>query len=96
MIYFRIISPILFISFQFWEPHWWWNYLCAHLQKAVDRGFEPQSGQTEDYKMGVFCFSPKHAVLRNKSKTGWLRIRMKYLSVATYLSMECCFSELTL
>jgi hypothetical protein len=27
---------------------------------AVDRGFEPQSGQTKDYKIGICCFSAKH------------------------------------
>ena len=35
---------------------------------AVDRGFEPQSGQTKDYEIGICCFSAKHAALRRKSK----------------------------
>jgi hypothetical protein len=38
---------------------------------AVDRGFEPRSGQTKDYEIGMCCFSAKHAVLRRKSKD-WL------------------------
>jgi hypothetical protein len=38
---------------------------------AVDRGFEPQSGQTKDFKIGIYCFSAKHAALRSKSKD-WL------------------------
>jgi hypothetical protein len=38
---------------------------------AVDRGFDPRSGQTKDYKIGNCCFSPKHARLRRKSKD-WL------------------------
>ena len=38
---------------------------------AVDRGFEPQSGQTIDYKIDICCFFAKHAALRRKSK-GWL------------------------
>jgi len=38
---------------------------------AVDRGFEPQMGQTKDYKIGMCCFSAKHAALRRKSKD-WL------------------------
>ena len=38
---------------------------------AVDRGFESQSGQTKDYKIGICCFSAKHAALRSKSKD-WL------------------------
>jgi hypothetical protein len=35
---------------------------------AVDRGFEPRSDQTKDYKIGICCFSAKHAALRRKSK----------------------------
>ena len=38
---------------------------------AVDRGFELRSGQTKDYKIGISCFSAKHAALRRKSKD-WL------------------------
>jgi hypothetical protein len=38
---------------------------------AVDRGFEPWSGLTKDYKTGISCFSAKHAALRRKSKD-WL------------------------
>jgi hypothetical protein len=39
--------------------------------RAVDRGFEPLSGQTKDYNIGICCFSAKHAALRSKSKD-WL------------------------
>ena len=38
---------------------------------AVDRGFEPRSGQTKDYKIDICCFSAKHAALRKNSKD-WL------------------------
>jgi hypothetical protein len=38
------------------------------VSSAVDREFEPQSGQTKDYNIGIFCFSAKHAALRRKSK----------------------------
>ena len=38
---------------------------------AVDCGFKPRSGQTKDYKIGVFCFSAKHAALTRKNKD-WL------------------------
>jgi hypothetical protein len=38
---------------------------------AVDRVFEPRSGQTKDYKIGICCISAKHAALRRKSKD-WL------------------------
>jgi hypothetical protein len=35
---------------------------------AVDRGFEPRSGQTKHYTIGIRCFSAKHAALMRKSK----------------------------
>ena len=33
---------------------------------AVDRRFEPWSGQTKDYENGSCCYSVKHAALRKK------------------------------
>ena len=39
--------------------------------RAVDRGFEPRSGHTKDYKIGIYCFSAKQATLRRKNKD-WL------------------------
>ena len=39
--------------------------------RAVDRGFEPRSGQTKDYEIGICCFYAMHAALRRKSKD-WL------------------------
>jgi hypothetical protein len=44
---------------------------------AVDRGFEPRSGQTKDYKITICCFSVKHAALRRKSKDWLARNRNK-------------------
>jgi hypothetical protein len=38
---------------------------------AVDHGFEPRSGKTRGYEIGICCFSSKHASLRVKSKD-WL------------------------
>ena len=38
---------------------------------TADRGFEPRSGQTKDYEIGICCYSAKHATLRRKSKD-WL------------------------
>ena len=40
---------------------------------AVDRGFEPQSDQAKDYKIGICCFSTKHAALRRKRKDWYMR-----------------------
>jgi len=41
------------------------NCISMLTWSAVDRGFEPRSGQTEDYKIGICCFSAKHT-----AKTG--------------------------
>ena len=38
---------------------------------AVDHGFKPRSGQTKEFRIGICCFSTKHAALRRKSKY-WL------------------------
>ena len=35
---------------------------------AVDRGFEPRSGQTKDYEIVICCSFSKHTTLRRKSK----------------------------
>jgi hypothetical protein len=65
---------------------------------VVDRGFEPQLGQTKDYEISMCYFSAKQAVLRRKSKDllHWLGIGIMCLSGATCLSVDCCFSELAL
>ena len=36
---------------------------------AVDRGFESWSGQTKDYKIGIYCFLSKHTAIINRYKT---------------------------
>ena len=35
---------------------------------VVNGAFEPRSGQTKGYQIGICCFSAKHAELRRKSK----------------------------
>jgi hypothetical protein len=35
---------------------------------VVDSGFEPRSGQTKDYEMGIGYFPANHAALRRKIK----------------------------
>ena len=46
------------------------SYLAS---SAVDRGFEPQSGHTKDYEIGICCFSTKHTKERGKRKRkDWL------------------------
>ena len=38
------------------------------IASVVDRMFEPQSGQTKNYKIGICCFSITHASLMRKTK----------------------------
>jgi hypothetical protein len=49
------------------------NGISGVMVSAVNRGFEPRSGQTKYYKIGICCFSAKHAALRRKSKDRWAR-----------------------
>ena len=51
---------------------------------VIDRGFELRSGQTKDYKIGICCFSAKHGII------------IMCPSGVTYLSADCCFSEIAL
>ena len=53
---------------------------------AVGHGFEPLSGQTKWYEIGICCFSAKHAALRRKIIYWLARIQ----------SADCCFSEVAL
>ena len=55
-----------------------WNHIGSVMVSvltlsAVDHRFESWLGQTKDYKIGICCFSAKHAAWRRKSKDclGW-------------------------
>ena len=50
----------------------------------VDRVFEPWSGQTKDYEIGICCFSVKHAALSSNVSEG-----------TTNLRTDCWFSHLS-
>ena len=63
---------------------------------AVDRGFEPRSGQTKGYEMMFVSPLLNMEHQGERTKTGWLGIRIMCPSGATYLSADCCFSELAL
>ena len=52
---------------------------------AVERGFDIRSCQTNDYEIGIFCFSSKHAVLRGKSKD-WLAQNQDNVTEWNYMS----------
>ena len=53
---------------------------------VVNRRFEPRSGQTKDYKIGICCFFTKHATLRRKSKD-WLARNQNNVSEWTDMSI---------
>jgi hypothetical protein len=42
--------------------------VCRLTSSVVNYGFQPWLGQTIDDKIGICCFSAKHAALRSKSK----------------------------
>ena len=46
---------------------------------VVDREFETRLGQTKDYKIGMCCFSAKHAAFRRKSND-WLALNQDNVS----------------
>ena len=54
---------------------------------AKDRGFEPRSGQTKDYTIGMCFFSTKHAALRRKGKD-WLARNQN--NVSEWSNMSTC------
>ena len=44
--------------------------IVIKMSNAVCRAFDPRSGQTKDYKIGICCFSTKHVALGERAKTG--------------------------
>ena len=61
---------------------------------AGGRGFDPRPGQTKDIKIGICCFSARHAALRSKSKDWLPRVRIMCLGKVACLPADCCFREL--
>jgi hypothetical protein len=61
--------------------------VSVFASSGVDLGFEPRSGQTKDYKIGICCFSTKHAALRRKSKD-WLARNQN--NVSDWEDMSIC------
>jgi 7-cyano-7-deazaguanine synthase in queuosine biosynthesis len=59
------------------------------VSSAVDRGFEPRSGKTKDYKNGICCFSAKHVALRRKCKDCLPCNQDNVSYEATFLSSDC-------
>ena len=66
----------------------------------VDRVFEPWSGQTKDYEIGICCFSVKHAALSSNVSEGTTNLRtdcwFSHLSEGTTnLRTDCWFNHLS-
>ena len=63
---------------------------------AVDRGFKILSGQTKDYTIGMCCSPLGTQHSGERTKTGWLGIRIMCPNGATCLPVDCSLSELVL
>jgi hypothetical protein len=59
---------------------------------AVDRRFQPRSGQTKDNTIGMCCLSAKHAALRGKSKD-WLARNQNNVSEWSDMSTRRLLSQ---
>ena len=57
------------------------------IRPWVDDVFEPRSGKTNDYEIGVSCFSAKQITLRGKSKDWFTRNQEK---VSEWNDMSTC------
>jgi len=49
---------------------------------GLDRGVKSWSGQTKDYKVGICCFSAKHAALMRKRQDWFARNQMYVLALS--------------
>jgi hypothetical protein len=77
-----VYKIICFSCLFFTDSHYWWSV----------------NFKTNDYKIGICCFSAKHEALRRKSKD-WLPRNQNNVSEwsgATCIPADCCFSELAL
>jgi hypothetical protein len=52
--------------------------------RAVDKGFEPRSGQVKGYNISIGCFSNKHVVWMRNSKD-WLAMNQGNVEREVYL-----------
>ena len=53
--------------------------VSVFASSSVDRGFESRSSQNKDYKIGIYCFTAKHAALRTKS-IDWFTLNQDNMS----------------
>jgi hypothetical protein len=62
------LCPVIYFLIKFYFDHIGGALVSLFVSSAVDRGLEARSGKTKDYKIGMCCFSAKHATLRRKNK----------------------------
>ena len=68
------MSPYLICLFYFYLIYILYTYYISGLMvsvfetNVVDRAFEHMSGLTENYNIGICCFSANHATQMSKSK----------------------------
>ena len=60
---------------------------------AVDRGFEPRLVQTKVYKIGIYCFSTKHAAFKFNNPN-WLSQNQDDVSEWRDISTLRCYTIL--
>ena len=42
--------------------------VSVFASSAIDRGFDPRSGQIKDFKIDMCCFSAKHTALKKEKE----------------------------
>jgi hypothetical protein len=60
---------------------------------ALDCWFESRSRQTKDYKIGICCFSTKHAALRRKCRLVGLESGLEYSWDSTLQNVCFCVDQ---
>ena len=63
--------------------------VSALPSSVVVRGFEPRSGKTKDYKIGICCFSGKHAVVLRRRSKDWLARNQDNVQIIANISTKC-------
>jgi len=53
--------------------------LLVYTLSVIGCGVELGSGQSNDYKIGIYCLSAEHDELRKRVKTGWLGFGTMYV-----------------
>ena len=69
------------------------------VSSAVDHEFQSQQGQTKDYKIGIYCFSAKHAAweeIYSEHNVTEKKIILLLFSTCTNLICELDISNFTI